>query len=269
MTSPYPLYLKDVNVRTEKEQTVFMTQYGFKISLEFAQSVYDTITRLISEAETLGIDKLMTSDNRVGDYLYDKFTEIVRVQLGQKLSLDFDDLTPFDLKRLLNGLFLMRMKRENIRSGCSNVFDLSLRNFSAYKEFPGHSYVELKYGIGPIINAFIGNQKEALFSRVKLKHYLKKIVLSSDLSPFRPLYDKPNVHAEYTNDKSKAVLFMCDASDPDKPKDFIVICDQVLCTMSLGYLKENLNNLVEPVSLISDERRQSVNRLGFGTTNKV
>ena len=34
---------------------------------------------------------------------------------------------------------MMRAKRENIHSGCSNVFDLSLRNFSVYQQFKGIS----------------------------------------------------------------------------------------------------------------------------------
>ncbi len=161
----------------------------------------------------------------------------------------------------------MRLKRENIRNGCSNVFDLSLKQFSAYKEFPGHSYVETKKGFGPIIERLIGNNKEKLLSKVHLKHYLKKIILytDSDQSLYLPKY----IHSNYTSDRNKVVLIICDASNPNEPNDFAVVCDRVICTFSLGYLKENVNHFIQPVSLISQERRLSISKLGFGTVNKV
>ena len=52
-------------------------------------------------------------------------------------------------------------------------------------------------------------------------------------------------------------------------KDLIILCDNVVCTMSLGYLKENLINLIQPVSLIPSEKLLSVQRVGYGTVNKI
>jgi hypothetical protein len=244
---------------------LFATQYGKRIPYEFAQSVYDMLTNIILQAETFSIDYNSKYDDRVGDYLYEKFTQIVDKEMF-KLE---NQLTHTEVRRLLHGLFLMRCKRENIRSGCSNLFNLSLKNFSAYKEFEGHSYVELKHGFGPVIDKVIERHREKFFSRVHLKHHLKRIYLSNELCQ-QTGFVNSSIHSSLTqNDKNKVVLHVCNASNPAEPKDFYVVCDNVLCTMSLGYWKENINHVVHPVSLITEERRKAVSQLGFGTTNKI
>lgn len=263
--------LQTINIKQDQERIFFITQHGKKIPLEFAQSVYETLTRLISKAETLGLTNAPYADNRVGDYLYDKYCEIVSNELGVNAHLEFSagDFTNRDFRRLLNGLFLMRARRENIRSGCQNIFDLSLKNFSAYKEYDGHSYVELKKGFRPVVDCIIEKHKEKFYSKVHVKHFVKKIILSPELVPEQQIYNKPSIHSKYTKDKNKAVLIMCDASDPNNTRDFVVVCDNVLCTMSLGCLKDNINTLVEPLCLVSEQRRQSISKIGFGTVNKV
>jgi hypothetical protein len=264
--------LQTINIKQDQERIFFVTQHGKKIPLEFAQSVYETITKIISQAETLGLTNAPLVDNRVGDYLYDKYCEIVSKELGinAHLEISVGELSNREFRRLLNGLFLMRARRENIRSGCQNVFDLSLKNFSAYKEYDGHSYVELKKGFRPVVDCIIEKHKDKFYSRVHLKHYVKKIILSSDLiGGEQQIYNKPSIHSKYTKDKNKAVIIMCNAADPNNTKDFVVVCDNVVCTMSLGCLKDNINTLVEPLCLVSEQRRQSISKIGFGTINKV
>ncbi|RMZ93281.1 spermine oxidase [Brachionus plicatilis] len=262
--------LQSVNAKNDSDKTLFLTQTGHKISHEFANSVYTTLTKIILSAELLNIDPNTKVDNRVGDYFYDKFCEIVRNEMGKNL-LDHDgqDLNDYDLKRLLNGLFIQRARRENIRNGCYNIFDVSLKNFSCYKEFAGHSYVELKKGFTPVLDALISKHKNDFYSRLYLRHFLKKIILSPELLDASDCYNRPSLHSTYAKTKQKAVVVICDASNPEKPRDFVVVCEHVLCTMSLGYMKENINNFLEPLSLVSEAKRLAVNRLGFGCTNKI
>ena len=208
-------------------------------------------------------------DSRVGDFLADKFEELVQKEL-KKFDLKDTDVNLTELKRILSGIFLMRAKRENIHTGCSSIFNVSLKNFSSYKEFAGHSYVELSKGYFPVIDALVGDQKKNLFSRINVKHFMKKIYLCQKLSPTQSeLYSKPCFHCKYTQNPNKVVVKICNAINQNEPKEIIAICDNILCTVSLGYLKENLNTLIEPLSYITDERRTAVSRLGFGTINKV
>jgi hypothetical protein len=266
--------IKDFNLISNEEKTLFVTQEGRKVSLEFASSVYNTLTKIIAQAEHVGLGQSPSSnrENRVGDYLYDKYVEVVRAELGTDL-LDTSNDNDSDLRRILNGLFLMRAKREHIRSGCSNLFNLSLKNFACFKQQDGISYVELNKGYMPVMDAVIGGGKnrQDFDERVRVRHVLKRIILSPELVEDEKqwLYERRNEHSSYTSDKNKVVLLMCDATDPASPRDFAVVCDNVLCTMSLGFLKENLNTLLEPLSLVTEERREAVQKLGFGTINKI
>ena len=217
-------------------------------------------------------------DNRVGDYLYDKFNELIETELGltvkSALETAPDQQTEHvfskeGFRNILNGLFIMRGKRENIRSGCANIFDLSLRNFSDYQEYDGHSYVETLKGFGPVVQCVIDKHKEKFNARLRLNHFLKKIVLSPAHLPKSQLYEKSSIYSKYTNEKNKAILIITDATNPKDTKDLIVVCDHVVCTSSLGYLKENLNSLIEPFGVISDEKHLAVSRVGFGCISKV
>ena len=159
----------------------------------------------------------------------------------------------------------MRAKRENIASGAHNLFDLSLKNFKCWKEFGGEPYVELKYGYKPIIDLIIGKHELIFNSKVYLNHHLKQIYLCQKLAGT----DRKCFHCEFTSEVNKAVLRICNTTNIEMPVDLIIICDKVISTTSLGYLKENLNTFINPLSLISDEKRLSILRLGFGTINKV
>ena len=76
---------------------------------------------------------------------------------------------------------------------------------------------------------------------------LKKIILCSK--------NEPNcLHCSYTNNKdsNKIVAII---NDLEENKDLIVICENIVCTMSLGYLKENLSSLIEPIGFVSNEKQ--------------
>jgi hypothetical protein len=244
------------------------------LSLDFAKPIYDKLTQLISDCESnkLGLNKDdLEVDGRVGDFLYDNYIQMVKKEIGIDLTSLISKSNENELKRILNGIFLTRAKRENIRSGCSNIFDLSIKNFSEYKEFNGEPYVELNKGFGPIVEKIMEKHRSKFLSKVNLKHFLKKIYLSPKLNNSKPseLYSRNCMHSKYTSDINKIVLLICDASNPNEPRDLIVVCDHVLCTMSLGFLKENINSLIEPVSFLPKEKRSAISRVGFGTVCKV
>jgi hypothetical protein len=165
----------------------------------------------------------------------------------------------------------MRIKRENIHIGSSNLFNVSLRNYSQFKNIDGHGYVELKTTYSSIFDSIIGKYKHKLESKTLLGHYAKKIHLCEKLSGNgSSLYKRNCVHCEYTDDVNKAVIIIGINSDKTgKIDQLVVVCNQVVSTVSLGYLKEHINDFIDPVSFISNEKRLAITRLGFGTVNKV
>jgi hypothetical protein len=74
------------------------------------------------------------------------------------------------------------------------------------------------------------------------------------------------LHCNHCNDSTKIVILLKDISNN---KDIVVICDDVICTMSLGYLKYKAKDIFEPTNCIPNSKYSSIERLEFGTTNKV
>ena len=237
------------------ENVLFLTNTGKCINESFAKSIYESISAIIVKAKHSD-SEYEHSDTSVGDYIYEEFSKSIV------------DRFPDRLKPILDGLFLMRAKRENIASGTHNLFDLSLKNFKCWKEFEGEPYVELKHGYKPIIDLIIGGHQQDFNSKVYLNHHLKQIYLCQKLAG-EAMTCKKCFHCQFTNDANKAVLRMCNTTNSQMPVDLIIICDKVISTTSLGYLKENLNTFINPLSLISNEKRLSILKLGFGTINKV
>jgi hypothetical protein len=225
--------------------------------------LFDGISKTIEQA--INTSEL-TSEIRVGDYLYEKYDDSNRKFLS---SINSEDQK--EIKRILDAIFLARIKQENLRRGCNSLFDFPLCNFSTYsnRSYEQESFVELKNGHESLINELIRPQREAFMSKVRLKHYLKKI----SIYPFTDtndseFYKRNSLHSQYCSNKDKIVLLISDASGQNA-YDYVCICEKLLCTMSLGFLKENFNNLLEPVRAWPNTKREAISRLGFSTINKV
>jgi hypothetical protein len=101
------------------------------------------LTKLISISAEVGLNcENEITDYSVGDFLYEKFNDLVEkeLQISTKSTIEAKNKNEIlfskeGFKNILNGLFLMRAKRENIRNGCSNIYDLSLKNFACYQVF--------------------------------------------------------------------------------------------------------------------------------------
>jgi hypothetical protein len=48
-----------------------------------------------------------------------------------------------------------------------------------------------------------------------------------------------------------------------------ILCDHIIWTSSLGYLKENFSSIFEDEIELIEQKRDAINNLGFGTVNKV
>jgi len=259
----------DFDVSKSTSRLLFVTQYGQEIPTNFAQEIYNRITRSIESAKDLTMNRASNFDIRFADFLYENLTLSIEQELAQ-VAIENPKIDISLLRQLIDGLFMMRAKRENISAGTNNLFNVSLKNFSCWQEYPGHGYVELKQGYKPLIDAIIKPHEVAFKSKLKLRHYMKRIhlCLSLDTENSQMYEHTKCVHCQFSTDPTKAVIRMCDDSGP-RPVDFFVVCEKVICTMSLGYLKENLNLLFEPIGLVKSERRLAVQRLGFGTINKI
>jgi hypothetical protein len=126
--------------------------------------------------------------------------------------------------------------------------------------------VEPKLGYIEIINEIIKNQKEKFYARLKLKHCLKKILLpTKDRDSTQEMHEF--LVSKNVNNSEKVIAIVQDLNDASA--DLIIVCENVLCTMSLGYLKEHLSSLIKPSECIPKEKSIAVSKLGYGAVNKV
>ena len=131
----------------------------------------------------------------------------------------------------------------------------------------GCQIIQTKYGYSGVIKGMIKSNEQEFNKRLKLNHSLEKILMCNELDKDLNK-NSPCKHCLYTTDKNKIVLEINNLNEESK-KPLIVICDNVVCTMSLGFLKENIEKIIEPSSLIPEEKMMAISRLGFGTINKV
>lgn len=154
------------------------------------------------------------------------------------------------------------------------MFKVSLNNFNTFEELRGNQVIQTTHGYKNILNLMIDKHRQAFDSRLHLNHSLCKILICKHLkrSPNASALKHQSTkcsHCLYTKHRSQVVLLITDLSDKTKPRNLIVRCDNVVCTMSLGFLKKNLPKLIEPPSFIPTEKLLAVSRLGYGAINKV
>ena len=154
------------------------------------------------------------------------------------------------------------------------MFKVSLNNFNTYEELKGSQIIQTKHGYTSILNVIIDKHRHDFTSRLNLNHPLRKILICKHLGKQRSLNNnhKPQskcLHCMYTNNSNKIVLLLTDLSNKHSPKNLVVLCDHVVCTMSLGFLKKNIEKVIEPSCFIPNEKLLAISRLGFNAINKV
>lgn len=127
----------------------------------------------------------------------------------------------------------------------------------------GSQIIEPIKGYKSIIDHIIHDHGEKFYSKLNLRHSLKKILLCK--KEILNANETCN-HCEFSTDPNKMVLKV---EDEKNKTEKIFLCDNVICTMSLGYLKENLLNLIEPAEIIPKAKVEAVSRLGFDAINKI
>ena len=137
--------------------------------------------------------------------------------------------------------------------------DMSLLNYSVFKESEGNQDIQTKNGYKKILELLIGDKKDSFYHRLRFECSLEKILLCTKN------LDKNCEHCLFSQNQNDVILMI---NGPGN-KEIIVACENVLCTMSLGCLKKNLTNLIQPNHLIAEAKLSAVRRLGYGTVNKV
>ena len=232
-----------INFEDKEVVQLFLTEHGLDVNQNLVETAYFCLNKSIRIAEKYSLVNELKDDLEMGFFFYENYMIFCQ---------SYFNLEEAKIKKILDALFLWRCKWENVENSCHSVFDLSLRNFSKFVELRGSQIMEPKRGYQSIIDKIIEKNGEKFFARLKLKHELNRI-LSCQKS-------ENCEHCLYCQDETKLVLLFSEC---------VAICDQIILTMSLGFLKENIKKIFSPSSLVPEEKIHSVDRLGFGTVNKI
>lgn len=246
----------------------FASHDGQKIDLKLANEIYQISNKAVRLAEEFSDENdPLFKDISVADYMLEKYNELIEERFGNELKSDTNN----KLKNLIDGVFVWRCKCENVENGCDSMFKVSLNNFNTFEELKGSQIIQTKYGYKKILDLIIDKFRHEFTSRLHLNHSLRKILICKHLGK-RLLSSKTQSkcsHCLYTNKPEKIVLLLTDLSNKAQPKNLIVLCDHIVCTMSLGFLKKNIEKVIEPSCFIPNEKLLAISRLGFGAINKI
>lgn len=140
---------------------------------------------------------------------------------------------------------MLRCKLENLEDGCQSWYELSLKNHINFKELEGYQSIEILKGYKSIIDTLIGDFSEKFYSRLKLQHKLNKVLICNSEND-----SSTCLHCKYTKDTNKIVIL---ATDKSTGNDVVILCDNVLCTMSLGYVKDHITDIIQPNSYLTEK----------------
>ncbi|RNA08526.1 spermine oxidase [Brachionus plicatilis] len=188
----------------------------------------------------------------LGEFIYQNYIRLMR----EKLEPDFFN-EPKNIN-LINSIYQWNFKWECMYNGCASMFDMSLIDFAKYQKLEGCQIIEFKNGYQSLFETLISVQRKKFDDRIKLNHELKNILICHKLKKYK--IDKCE-HCQFSDQENKIVLLFAN--------DTVVLCDKVVCTMSLGYLKENFEKILKPNWFIPDEKKKAIKRMGFGTVNKI
>ncbi|RNA11718.1 spermine oxidase [Brachionus plicatilis] len=232
-----------INFEDKEVVQLFLTEQGFDVNQNLIETAYSCLNKSVRRAERHSLGTELEQDEQMGFFFYESYLNFCR---------NYFNLEDAKIKKSLDALFLWRCKWENVENSCHSVFDLSLRNFSKFVELRGSQIMEPKRGYQSIIDKLIEKNGPKFTSRVNLGQELDKILTCQQNADCE--------HCLYCEDSAKLVLLFADC---------VVMCNQVVLTMSLGFLKENIKKLFEPCDVVPREKMEAIGRLGFGTVNKI
>lgn len=234
----------------------FLTENGDELPEELNNKINNIFDQCREE-----IDDSVTSscsiDASQGEVLFKMYIDKIKNQFGAHKYADDENF-----RQIVHGLFSWRCRIENLINGCENLHDLSLKNANNYKDLHGDQQIQLKNGYRSLIETLISRHASNFYDKLKLKILVRNILMCEQLSETQSTLCE---HCQYVNDPNKIVIKTTDANN----QETIFICDQVICTVSLGYLKENIQTLIKPNRMIPSEKMSAISRLGYGVINKI
>ncbi|XP_077996709.1 peroxisomal N(1)-acetyl-spermine/spermidine oxidase-like [Glandiceps talaboti] len=218
------------------ESEYFYTEFGEHISHKLVERIYEIYSKLSDRYDEYASGALSLDDPMIslGEVL-DK---------DMKIEIDKLELTQKERNQLFGIVEWIKIV-ECIDNACQSVNDMSLRWFGEYQVLPGNYYTE--FGDGGFISVIDVLLKKLPDNCVQYNKPVKQILWNGIKSGGSEVKDK-SISIETTDGET-------------------ILADHVIVTCSLGYLKENVDQLFQPA--VPEVKKLAIAKLGFGTVNKV
>ncbi|CAF0784118.1 unnamed protein product [Adineta ricciae] len=190
---------------------------------------------ILEEAAAFFEKKTRTSHHSLSDYLVEHFKKRLSIALGYS-----DDI--------IDAFIDYFNQIELIDNGCSSLSDLSLADYGSFEYLDGDYAYEFQNGG---YRSFIAYMKSFLPDE-------KRVRLNSEV-----------VRVKYLQDSHRLQVDIRDLNHSSENEITTILCDHVIWTSSLGYLKENFSSIFATEKELLEQKRQAVENLGFDTVNKV
>lgn len=241
-----PMDLIESETKTLTPETiVFSTPNGQQIDSKVASTYLGKIDEIFMKFQERATRLTKSQDKSVKDLLDYYYAQLVA---ENKATLTQNQI------EILNALYKGEIKLEKAEKGCNSSSDLSAKGFFTFQTFSG------------------GMQKFSDGYQQLLSYFLtqiprKKIILNQKVInivwPSKPYGIKAQLNKSNTPDQTVVIRVY----DPSVNHEFLYYCDHVICTFSLGYLKEHHWEVFSPK--LPANKIQAIKTLGWGVVNKI
>ncbi|UJR16788.1 hypothetical protein I4U23_003687 [Adineta vaga] len=220
------------NLEDSDSETLVVTSEGRILKSELIEKASDLWERAIDKAEEKYNDRPKSSPV--------SFSSFVPKEFQRRLLSS--SLFSRDLIEPITDYFI---KLEMTEAACSTLSDLNLKEYVAYANLEGEHENDLKNGgYRPFI------------------HYLKSFI--SDKNRIRLNCEVTDV--KFMKQDAKLIVQLKDLNEQCTKT---MICDHIIWTTSLGYLKKNFHRIFADEPELIQQKQNAIANIGFGTVNKV
>lgn len=235
---------------------VAATEDGKQVPFPILQEIYEAYVCFLRRCEEYFLCQYIPPPdiNSVGEH----------INLESEIYLD--GVTEPKEKHIRQLIFDCLLKRETCIAGCHSMSEIDLLELGSYTELQGGNIV-LQSGyssiLGPI-SQHIPQESIIKSSPVKTIHWKRKRTNGGlntvDEEVEAESDDSDKTVTEIPISGSNSVKVVC-------VDGTIYYADHVICTIPLGVLKDNHNELFDPV--LPQYKLESIERLLFGTVDKI
>ncbi|CAF1271176.1 unnamed protein product [Adineta steineri] len=200
--------------------------------MQKAKLVWDDI---VEEAQAKFGDTTIPAHYSLADYLQKHLKE----RLLSSLSCS---------DNIIDALIDHFSSTELIENGCLTLSDLSLIEYGSFEYLDGEPEYEFKNGgYRPFIS------------------YMKSFIPDDN----RIRLNSEVIRVKYLEDSHQLLVHIRHHNKTNEEEISTILCDHMIWTSSLGYLKENFSLIFSNEIKLIEQKQTAINNLGFDTINKV